>query len=74
VCSSAFHTITIMLSTQIISCISHFNLFFFQSYAPELYLLEVENRDDENETTASTRPTTRSPQFTESKTEVIFSV
>ncbi|XP_071154833.1 spermatogenesis-associated protein 1-like isoform X18 [Mytilus edulis] len=35
------------------------------SYAPELYLLEVENRDDENETTGSTRPTTRSPQFTE---------
>jgi hypothetical protein len=54
--------------------IPSFNLFFFQSYAPELYLLEVENRDDENETTASTRPTTRSPQFTESKTEVIFSV
>lgn len=45
-----------------------FNLFFLQSYAPELYLLEVENRDDENETTGSTRPTTRSPQFTESKT------
>lgn len=39
------------------------------SYAPELYLLEVENRDDENETTGSTRPTTRSPQFTESEDE-----
>ncbi|XP_076104816.1 uncharacterized protein LOC143073246 isoform X9 [Mytilus galloprovincialis] len=39
------------------------------SYAPELYLLEVENRDDENETTGSTRPTTRSPQFTERVTD-----
>lgn len=39
------------------------------SYAPELYLLEVENRDDENDTTGSTRPTTRSPQFTESEDE-----